>query len=138
LDPRFALAELHGGVTTTATLGTAEQEKQSTEEKKREDQTSCSLLPTGCLAGRLYSDVDVVLSEQTKQLTIRSKVDLRSTTVVLNNLSRALIRCDEHTADLIVLNSLDKFAVANGVDLGLISATTPEKGWCNHDNCQDQ
>jgi hypothetical protein len=30
LDPRLAFPELHGGIATTATLGTAEQEKQAT------------------------------------------------------------------------------------------------------------
>ena len=91
------------------------------------------------MTGGLDSNVDVVLSQQTKQLTIGGKVDLGPATVVLNHLGCALIGCDQHTADLVILDGLNKFAVANGVDLGLIpTAAAAKEGWRNHDNGQDQ
>ena len=139
MDPSLALTELHGGITTTATLGTAEQEEQSTKQQEREDQASGCLLPTGRLTGRLDRNVDIVFSQQTKQFTIGCKVDLRPSTVVLNHLGRALIGCDQHATDLVIFHSFNKFAVANGVDLGLITtATAAKEGWCNDDNGQDQ
>ena len=78
------------------------------------------------MTGGLDGDIDVVLCEQTKQLPVRGQVHLSAATITFNNPCCALIGRDHHTADLIVLDRLNKLAVADGVDLGLTPAAVPE------------
>ena len=138
LNPRFALAELHGWVAATSTLGAPEEEEQTTKQQQREDQTSSSLLPARGLTGGLHGDINAVFGQQTEQLTIGGQVDLGTTAVVFNHLGGALIRRNQHTADLVILHRLNELAVADGVHLGLAATAATKERWCNHNDRQNQ
>ena len=139
MNPCLALAEVHGGITaTSATLGTAEEEEQTSQQKQGEDQTCGSLLPGSRLSGGLNGDVDVVIGEQLQKIFIRSEVHLGTTAVGLHDLSGAAIRRQQHSADLILLNTLHKIAVPQRASLRLRTAATSEESRSNHNDRQHQ
>ena len=136
LHPGLALAELHGGVTTAAALGTAEEEEQPTQQQQREDQASSGLLPGRSLTGGLHGDINIVLRQQTQQLLVGSQVHLGAAAVVFHHLSGAPIRGDQHATDLVVLNRFNEIAVAHGPRF-LLGVATAQEGRGDHHDRQD-
>ena len=137
LNPGLALAELHGGIASTASLGAAEQEEQTTQQQQRKNQTSRRLLPGRSLTRWLYSDIHVVLRQQTQQLLVGGQVDLGSAAIVFHHLSGPAVGGNQHTADLVVLNCFNKIAVAHGPRF-LLGVATPEESRSDHHDRQDQ
>jgi hypothetical protein len=113
LNAGLALAEIHGLVAAAATtaLSTAEQEEKTSEKQQREDQAGRRLLPGAWLARWLHSNVNVVVRQHLQQILVWSEVDLRTTAIGLNDLSGSTVRGKQNSADLILLNRLNKIAV---------------------------
>ena len=95
-------------------MGTAEEEEQASKEEEGEHQTPRCLLPSASLTGRLHCDIDVVVGEQLQQILIRGEIHLSATPIVFDDHSRSPIGGNRHAADLVLLNRLNKIAVAEG------------------------
>ena len=94
-------------------------------------------MPGAGLTGGLNSDVNVVLGEQPEQFLVRCEVDFGTPSVVLDHLGSPAIRRDQHPADLILLDGLDKVAVTQGASrcrrVGTIQEGRPDNDHNHHE-----
>ena len=138
LNPRFALAEAHGRVATTA-LGAAKQEEQSTQQQQGEQQAAQRRLPCRRLTAGLHVDVNVVLAQQVEQVLIGGQVHLGALAITLNGQCCAPIRSNQHLGDFVALNGLNEVAVAE-VDRCIVGrvGTSSNKGGAEGDQHHHQ
>jgi hypothetical protein len=73
-----------------------------------------------------------VVGQQLEEILIGRKVHFRTAAIGLNDLSRASVGRQQHTADLIFLNPLNKIAVTKRACLGLRTTGTTEESRCDH------